>query len=89
MKTSLQFISLFLIFCITIISCQKIELQPSKDGASLLGENMKTSASTNFQLVSAPYTPIDNDSIERPTILGVQLTNPYLVPNMQQAYKNL
>ncbi len=31
----------------------------------------------------------DNDSIERITILGIQLTNPYLIPNMQQAYANL
>jgi len=89
MKTLLHFTCLFLIFCVTIISCQKIALQPSKDGALLLGENMKTSATANFQIVSAPFTPIDDDSIERPTILGVQLTNPYLIPNMQQAYKNL
>lgn len=31
----------------------------------------------------------DDDSIERQTVLGGQLTNPYLIPNMQQAYSNL
>ena len=31
----------------------------------------------------------DDDSIERQTTLGGQLTNPYLIPNMEQAYANL
>ncbi|MCC6288431.1 MAG: hypothetical protein IT249_11145, partial [Chitinophagaceae bacterium] len=30
-----------------------------------------------------------NDSIERPTILGVHLPNPYIITNMKQAYKNI
>ncbi|MDQ6843531.1 MAG: hypothetical protein M3Z92_04130, partial [Bacteroidota bacterium] len=41
------------------------------------------------QLTSADFIPQDGDSIERITTLGVQLTNPYLIPNMQQAYTNL
>ncbi len=45
--------------------------------------------SSNYQLTSADYIPQDDDSIERITTLGVRLTNPYLVPNMQQAYTNL
>lgn len=41
------------------------------------------------QLISADFIPQDGDSIERITTLGVRLTNPYLIPNMQQAYTNL
>lgn len=41
------------------------------------------------QLTSADFIPQDGDSIERITTLGVKLTNPYLIPNMQQAYTNL
>ncbi len=38
---------------------------------------------------SMPPVTTDADSVETPTILGIQHTNPYLVPNMQQAYANL
>ena len=38
---------------------------------------------------SADFIPHDEDSIERETILGYQLTNPYLINNMMQAYGNL
>ena len=41
------------------------------------------------QLTSADFIPHDDDSIERITTLGVKLTNPYLILNMQQAYTNL
>ena len=41
------------------------------------------------KLASAPFVPHDDDSIERITTLGVKLTNPYLIPNMQKAYTNL
>lgn len=51
--------------------------------------SLTNASGTSFQLQSAPFVPIDDDSIERPTTLGIQLTNPYLVPNMQQAYANL
>ena len=33
-----------------------------------------------------PFTPHDDVSIERITVLGAQEPNPYLIPNMQQAY---
>ncbi|MEO7044031.1 MAG: hypothetical protein ABI091_01900 [Ferruginibacter sp.] len=36
-----------------------------------------------------PFTPQDDDSIERITVLGTQAPNPYLIANMQQAYRNL
>lgn len=36
-----------------------------------------------------PFTPHDDDSIERITVLGSQEPNPYLIPNMQQAYRDL
>src|SRR5690348_11923031 len=35
------------------------------------------------------FNPHDDDSIERMTVLGPQLPNPYLIPNMQQAYLDL
>lgn len=38
---------------------------------------------------SMPAVDNDGDSIERPTILGMQHVNPYRIPNMQQAYANL
>jgi len=38
---------------------------------------------------SMPATNYDGDSVERPTILGLQHVNPYLIANMQQAYNNL
>jgi len=40
-------------------------------------------------LESADFIPHDEDSIERETVLGYQLTNPYTVSNMQHAYGNL
>ncbi|MEO6638354.1 MAG: hypothetical protein ABIN25_08760 [Ginsengibacter sp.] len=45
--------------------------------------------SANAQYASAAFIPQDGDSIERITTLGAKLTNPYLIPNMQQAYSNL
>lgn len=38
---------------------------------------------------STIFDPHDDDSIERETVLGAQLTNPYLIPNMRQAYLDL
>ncbi len=40
----------------------------------------------NNSIYDPPFTPHDDDSIERITVLGSQEPNPYLIPNMQQAY---
>jgi hypothetical protein len=45
-------------------------------------------AQTNA-IYDPPFTPQDGDSIERITVLGSQEPNPYLIPNMQQAYLSL
>jgi hypothetical protein len=62
-----------------------MELKPGADGSipSLLA------ATTSMAISDPPFTPIDGDSIERITVLGSQEPNPYLIPNMQQAYKDL
>ena len=64
-------------------------LKQANTDASLLQKNSSSLASGSYQVTSADYIPQDGDSIERETTLGVQLTNPYLIPNMQQAYSNL
>ena len=59
-----------------------------------LGENGNLITSSLLITPAAGLTdPIfenhDNDSIERSTVLGARLTNPYLLPNITQAYHNL
>lgn len=84
------FLGTFFIFCFAFISCQKIEMRPQSDANnSLLQKNVSSFASGGFHLVSAPYIPHDDDSIERPTTLGIKLTNPYSIANMRQAYADL
>lgn len=38
---------------------------------------------------NASFTPHDEDSVETMTVLGAQLPNPYLIPNMRKAYLDL
>ncbi|MCC6288408.1 MAG: hypothetical protein IT249_11030, partial [Chitinophagaceae bacterium] len=61
-------------------------------------KNITDTASPNEPVASssvavanlASFTSLNyNDSIERPTILGVHLPNPYIITNMKQAYKNI
>lgn len=68
-----------------------MELRPSTDANSSLSKQEVSpfASGGGFHLVSAPYIPHDDDSIERPTTLGIKLTNPYLIPNMKQAYADL
>ncbi len=87
-----QFSAIGLIFCCsTFFSCQKIALKPSDDIASPASpkNSARLLASGSYPIVSADFIPQDGDSIERETVLGVQLTNPYLISNMQHAYGNL
>ncbi|MDE3184780.1 MAG: hypothetical protein KGM16_15285 [Bacteroidota bacterium] len=86
------YFSILLFCCFTFFSCQKIALKPSADnpGDSISVKNSaRLMALSSYPIVSADYIPQDGDSIERETVLGVQLTNPYLIPNMQQAYADL
>jgi hypothetical protein len=86
MKTLLcRFILPIFLFLITFISCTKMQVDPK---AASLEPALLSVAQTNG-LYDPPFTPHDDDSIERITVLGAQSPNPYLVPNMQQAYKNL
>ncbi len=86
------YFSILLFCCFAFFSCQKIALKSSADnpGDSIsVKNNARLMALTSYPIVSADYIPQDGDSIERETVLGVQLTNPYLIPNMQQAYADL
>jgi hypothetical protein len=78
-----------LLFLLVIVSfsCQKVDMQNGKIGAGLQSVTSFTGSISN--LTSADFIPQDGDSIERITVLGAKLTNPYLIPNMQQAYSNL
>lgn len=73
------------LFLIVSVSCKKIEMKPPQPGDT--AGNL--SLSTKNTIFSAAFVPQDNDSIERITVLGAQLTNPYLIPNITQAYHNL
>jgi hypothetical protein len=53
------------------------------------GDTANLSLTNNNTIFTADFIPHDDDSIERITVLGVPLTNPYLIPNMTQAYHNL
>jgi hypothetical protein len=85
MKNFLHYFPSIFIFLILFASCKKIEMKPLQSGDA----KGSLSLSTNITLSSAAFIPHDDDSIERITVLGVQLTNPYLIPNMTQAYHNL
>ena len=59
------------------------------DGQEKLAKNSARLMASGGGTGSADFIPHDEDSIERETILGYQLTNPYLINNMMQAYGNL
>jgi hypothetical protein len=90
MKTTITYSAIFAILCFSIISCQKIDLRPQDKSLNSLNEtDVSASLNSSVNLVAAPFIAHDDDSIERKTTLGIKLTNPYLIPNMQQAYSNL
>jgi len=68
-----------------------MELKPSADigDQTTLSKNSARLMASGGGTGSADFIPHDEDSIERETILGYQLTNPYLINNMMQAYGNL
>lgn len=68
-----------LLFCSFIVfSCQKMELKPSADigDQATLSKNYARLMASGGGAGSADLIPHDEDSIERETILGYQLTNP-------------
>ncbi len=84
-KFLLNYPPLLIFILVTVFSCTKMDLK--KDRTFETDKTLQPSWS-KAQLTSADFIPQDGDSIERITTLGVQLTNPYLIPNMQQAYTN-
>ncbi|MEX8546061.1 MAG: hypothetical protein V5804_00540 [Mucilaginibacter sp.] len=60
-------------------------------GTNSSSTNLKgLSTSMMFKsLATSVFENHDDDGTERLTVLGNQLNNPYLIPNMQQAYQNL
>ncbi|WP_419803463.1 hypothetical protein [Mucilaginibacter sp.] len=84
----------FVVLLLLSVSCKKNEseidkaLSKGKDSAALNLKGLSSSMMLN-SLATSVFENHDDDSIERVTILGNQLTNPYLIPNMQQAYRNL
>lgn len=90
MKSNFLYLSAFLIFCFSVISCKKTDLTPQeKMPDSLLQNGASLFAGNAANLSSAVFENHDEDSIERITVLGARFTNPYLIPNMRQAYTNL
>ncbi len=69
-----------------LVSCKKVDMQKNANGfnTSLLSLTQLTDIYSDTS-----FTPHDDDSIERMTVLGAQLPNPYLIPNMRQAYLDL
>lgn len=91
------FVSVFLFTTFLFLnSCQKNARLISEDKIDL-SESASSSSLTALVVVPTctglkdvmPAVNQDNDSIERPTVLGVKHVNPYLIPNMQKAYANL
>lgn len=58
------------------------------DSTTLKPSDTSLQANQSFTTLTSSISN-DADSTEVPTLLGRQLTNPYLIPNMQQAYANL
>ena len=80
-------IPIIFFFTVIIYSCQKKE--------NIVLKNSKDLNSTDLKIYGklAVSTGIienhDDDSIERATVLGSRLNNPYTIPNMRTAYANL
>lgn len=95
MKKNLYYYYGFLILLLMSGSCKKNELQSDKilsksiDSSSLMKLKGLSSSMMANSLATSVFENHDDDSIERITVLGNQLPNPYLIPNMQQAYQNL
>lgn len=81
-----------LLFLVYLVSCNKPNNELSATGKSQKFSNAMTGTmnvlNTSSLIDSMPPSH-DDDSIERMTVLGAQVTNPYTVPIMKQAYANL
>ncbi|NJO03705.1 MAG: hypothetical protein HC880_20365, partial [Bacteroidia bacterium] len=71
-----SFVVIFYLIAAVMNACHDpLEPEPSPREEPMVLQDELLANSTNL-----------NDSIERPSILGVKLPNPYLLPNMRQAY---
>lgn len=61
-------------------------MNPSDKFLGSDGLESTSAISSGTEMQMALFEPHDEDSIERETVLGMHLTNPYLKTNMQQAY---
>src|ERR1035437_5904501 len=90
-KLSLSF--LIFIMISSTFSCTKLgnSINPNKDKADASLMPLSSSSYCYYCGIIDSMPPVDynGDSIERPTILGMQHVNPYLLPNVQKAYNNL
>jgi hypothetical protein len=80
-----------LLFLIVINGCNKLNTKPHTEKLTETN-GMALSSSYCYScgiIDSMPSIDYGGDSIERPTILGMQHVNPYLLPNVQKAYNNL
>ncbi len=84
-KTSL--IAIIVISGILLVfACQKITINTSKQTSKT---NVSNIVINNTYIDSFSSVNHNGDTNEVMTVLGIQLTNPYLIPNMTQAYHNL
>ncbi len=93
MKRNLYYCG-FLILLLLSGSCKKNELGYDKTSNKGIDSSLMTlkglsSGMMMGSLATSVFENHDDDAIERQTVLGNQLPNPYLIPNMQQAYQNL
>lgn len=72
-----------------LLSGNKLLLQRAKSQSGMLPFNSSPYCYACGIIDNMPSVDYDGDSIARPAILGMQHVNPYLIPNMQQAYANL
>ena len=77
------FLPIILFFTVIIYSCQKNENINPKNSKLNSTALKKLGVTTNF------IENTDGDSIERATVLGSRLNNPYTIANMRTAYANL
>ncbi len=82
----------FFCFVLFLFSCKKLPADLTASNPANKTTGMITNASpppSNLYIDSVDAVDHDGDTSETMTVLGSQLTNPYLIPNMQQAYRNL
>lgn len=83
------FIGGFVISLSLFFSCKKNETV-NQTHSSLVNQALTSGGCSSIPIIdSMPNFDANADSIERPTILGNQRTNPYTLSNMRIAYNNL